>query len=266
MVREGGDFTRRLPPDLHPVRLRDGLGENRLGAVMIVRERVDSTNTAAAALASAGAVEGTVLVAGEQLQGRGRKGRKWFSTGAGSLVFSIILRPRSGRESLTALLALSACEALDEIIPGIMIKWPNDLYLRDKKFAGILAESGEDYVVLGMGIDVNEKGEDFPEDLREVAISLRMAAHKVFDRGEILSRILGKLNLLYERWEGEGFAAFKWDLQSRLLYRGEDVCLDRGERFFQGRLVGVTVEGYAILEIEGEEKIFSAGDLTLRKG
>jgi BirA family biotin operon repressor/biotin-[acetyl-CoA-carboxylase] ligase len=250
--------------DLHPASVT-GPGGRRIGHTVVCFERVDSTNSAAALMAGAGAPEGTVVVALDQQEGRGRGGRGWYSTAGGSLVFSMILRPARGGETLTALLALSALKVLDGICGGAMIKWPNDIWIGGRKVAGILAESKGSSVVLGMGLDVNDAEGSFPDGLEGIATSLRIVTGRTFDRGELLARLLGGFEAAYETWEREGFGPMSFEMERRMLWMGSPVMLEAGEETIRGTVVGITADGYLRLETEAGERVYSSGDVSLRE-
>ncbi len=250
--------------DLHPAAIARLCGGERIGHTVVCFESVDPTNTAAARMAEAGAREGTVVVAVRQTAGRGRKGRSWFSSPSGSLVFSVILRPARSGETLTALLALSALKTLDGLCGGASIKWPNDIWIGGRKIAGILAESKGESVVLGMGIDVNDEEGSFPPDLRETAVSLRMITGRIFDRGELLAGMLRNLEQAYEIWERDGFGQMSFEMERRLLWTGMPVLLDAEGKTVEGVLAGVSRDGYLRLETDGAERVYASGDLSLR--
>lgn len=250
--------------DLHPAAVRRLCGGGRIGSTVVCFESVDSTNTVAARIARKGAREGTVVIAARQTAGRGRMGRSWFSTPAGSLVFSVILRPARSGETLTALLALSALKVLDGLCGDVSIKWPNDIWVGGRKIAGILAEAKRDSVVLGMGIDVNDEEGSFPDDLCETAVSLRMMTGRIFDRGELLAGILGNLEQAYRIWERDGFGPMSLEMERRLLWKGMPVMLDTEGTTVEGILAGVSPDGYLRLETDGKERVYSSGDLSLR--
>lgn len=249
--------------DLHPAAIKRLCGEGRIGHTVVCFESVDSTNTVAARIARKGAREGTVVIGARQTAGRGRMGRCWFSTPAGSLVFSVILRPARSGETLTALLALSALKVLDRLCGDVSIKWPNDIWVGDRKIAGILAEAKRDSVVLGMGIDVNDEEGSFPDDLCETAVSLRMMTGRIFDRGELLAGILGNLEQAYRIWERDGFGPMSLEMERRLLWKGMPVMLDTEGTTVEGILAGVSPDGYLRLETDGKERVYSSGDLSL---
>jgi BirA family biotin operon repressor/biotin-[acetyl-CoA-carboxylase] ligase len=164
--------------------LRRLAGAAPLVRELVVLETTGSTNDDALRLADSGAPEGTVVVASRQTAGRGRLGRPWHSSGDGGLYLSIVLRPAGPVESLTrwtVASALAACEACREASgAAIEIKWPNDLIFGGRKVAGTLAELRSaagvaTALVLGTGFNVNQQAEDFPAELCDRAVSLRMA-------------------------------------------------------------------------------------------
>lgn len=169
---------------------------------IIVLEATGSTNDDARRLAAEGAPEGTVILAERQLAGRGRLGRIWESPDRAGLYLSMLLRPadrldRIGRYPIAA--AVAVCAACREFAGDrVVLKWPNDVLADGGKLAGILAEmrqgpSGAD-LVLGIGINVNQVGEDFPTPLRASATSLRMLNHGVVvDRETVAATLLQSL-------------------------------------------------------------------------
>jgi BirA family biotin operon repressor/biotin-[acetyl-CoA-carboxylase] ligase len=255
-----------LVRDLHPARILALCGTKHIARRIVLYETVDSTNAAAMAAAAAGAPDGTVFIAEDQTFGRGRKGRTWVSSRGSSLTLSLLLRPRRMEEGLTALLALAVVDALGGLLRGLGMKWPNDVILKGMKLGGILAESKDDSVVLGLGLNVNEAAGDFPAGIAREAISMRMAAGKGFDRGLVLCRILVSFETLYDRFQKEGFAPFREDVQRRLIHIGKRVIIESGGTTHEGTMIGITNEGYLCLDVGGTERVFSSGDLTLRKG
>jgi BirA family biotin operon repressor/biotin-[acetyl-CoA-carboxylase] ligase len=252
--------------DLHPAALLDCAATERLGRTIVVYDAVGSTNLAAMEAGLVGAPEGLLVIAEEQTLGRGRKGRVWSSARGRSLTFSILLRPVRTEEGLTALLALAAVRALDGLVADARIKWPNDVFLGGKKVGGILAEARGEAVVIGMGLNVNERPADFPAEIAGQAVSLRAAVGKDLDRGRVLCRILRVFERLYGRFQRDGFASFRAEVEARMLYVGEAVTIETGDERFRGRLLGITDGGYVRIAVAGQERTFSSGDLTVRKG
>jgi len=252
--------------ELHPARLLDLCATERLARRIILYDSIGSTNAAAMAAAAEGAEGGTLFVAEEQTSGKGRKGRTWFSAKGRSLTFSLLLRPAGRTEGLTALFSLAVARALDDFVEGPAIKWPNDILVNGKKLGGILAESKGDTVVIGLGLDVNEEAGDLSRGIATEAISMRMACGRVLDRGIVLCRILEAFEERYDRFREEGFAPFREEVQHRLLFIGKWVIIESGGSSFDGKMIGVTNEGRLCLDVDGAERVFSSGDLTLRPG
>jgi BirA family biotin operon repressor/biotin-[acetyl-CoA-carboxylase] ligase len=186
--------------------LRAGLGECRLGNQLIVVEEASSTNDLAWEAEARGAPEGLVVFAERQTAGRGQYGRRWESAPYQGLWFSVLLRPRitlSESPQLTALLAIvAAATIIEETGCVASIKSPNDIYVADRKIAGVLVEgrtkSDKSYVaVAGIGVNVNQTLEDFPAELQATAGSLRMATGRTLARGPLAVALLRKLETGY---------------------------------------------------------------------
>ncbi len=168
-----------------------------------VLDNTESTNHYAAALAKDGASSGTVVVAETQSKGRGRLGRVWLSPPGTGLYFSLIWHSQLQPEDLAKLtlaaglglcLALESCTNLQ-----FKIKWPNDLFLDNKKIGGILTENlgqkqKHTLVIIGIGLNVNTPATAFPDDLAQKASSLYIFSKKKFCRGRLLTEILQKLD------------------------------------------------------------------------
>ncbi|MCX5753974.1 MAG: biotin--[acetyl-CoA-carboxylase] ligase [Candidatus Krumholzibacteria bacterium] len=266
MKKRTGKDAAAAAGELHPARLLDLCATRHLARRIILYDSIESTNAAAMAAAAEGADGGTLFVAGEQTSGKGRKGRAWFSVKGRSLVFSLLLRPAGRTEGLTALLALAVVSALDEFLKGSAIKWPNDIFLNGKKLGGILAESRDDSAVIGLGLDVNEESGDFSPGIAGEAVSMRIACGRVFDRGIVLCRILEAFEGLHDGFQEEGFAPFREEMERRLLFIGKRVIIESGGDSFEGKMIGITNEGRLRLDMNGTERVFSSGDLTLRAG
>jgi BirA family biotin operon repressor/biotin-[acetyl-CoA-carboxylase] ligase len=147
---------------------------------------------------------GAVVVAGEQTEGRGRLGRRWLAPAGTSLLFSVQLQPRvaSARlPELTGVAAQACAEALDAIVGlAAEVKHPNDLLVRGRKVAGVLAEAREGRVVLGIGINVNVAEADLPADVDRPATSLLVETGRETDRAELLAEVLERLEQRYLSW------------------------------------------------------------------
>jgi len=150
-----------------------------------------------------GAPEGAVAAAGEQTEGRGRLGRTWQAPAGTSLLFSIVLVPPVPPARMPEL-SLVAGGAVAEAIAsqtGLAptVKHPNDVLVDGRKVAGILAESSEGRVVLGVGVNVSQTAGELPERAEHPATSLSLEGATV-DRVELLAAILERLEDHYDRW------------------------------------------------------------------
>lgn len=148
--------------------------------------------------------EGTVVVADEQTEGRGRLGRRWLAPAGTSLLCSVLLRPAVDPTRLPelSLVAGRACaEAIAEVA-GLEteVKFPNDVLVRGRKVAGILAEASDGRVVLGIGVNVAQDPGQLPADARTPATSLLVETGRAVDRAELLLALLERLELRYDEW------------------------------------------------------------------
>jgi len=184
---------------------------------LVVLGNVDSTNAELRRLAAAGAPEGTVVVAGRQSAGRGRLGRSWHSAPGLGLYLSVLLRPGGeAREATrwTVAASLATCGACREhCADGAVIKWPNDLMFGERKLGGILVEMRSaggrvQDLVVGVGLNVNHREDDFPPELREAATSLHLAAGRgMLELEPVAAGVLARLGLAAARlkdgeWSG----------------------------------------------------------------
>lgn len=193
--------------------LRAALGECRMGNQLIVVEEARSTNDIVWAAAERGAPEGFVVFAERQTAGRGQYGRSWESAPYQGLWFSVLLRlgiTLNQSPRLTSLLAeVVAAVISEETGCAASIKAPNDIYVTGRKVAGILVEGrmasdGNYIAVAGLGVNVNQMLEDFPEELQASAGSLRMAAGRSIERSPLAVALLRKLETSYRAFMPAG--------------------------------------------------------------
>ena len=179
----------------------------RVGKEIAYLPSVTSTNDLLKAMAEAGAAEGTVLVAGEQTRGKGRLGRSFTSAAGKGIYLSALLRPSLPPEALLPLTGFTA-EAMGRALKRAVgaktqIKWVNDLLLNGKKLCGILTDSAFgaggrlQYVVVGVGLNVNYDMADFPEELRTLAGSLKTELGRSFDLAPLAAAMIEALDELY---------------------------------------------------------------------
>ena len=226
-----------------------------LAGRLVWKETTESTNDDARALVEDGAEAGTVVVAERQTAGRGRKGAEWFCAPGDGLAFSVILAPEWERHhwAWTALGAgLAVCEALEGVGMTPSIKWPNDVYLDERKVCGILVEAIGERVVAGIGLNVN--GGEFPEGVE--AISMEQAGGRSYQRESVLELIWRRLMEVSER-SVEEISGAVWE---RLAWRDREVeILPAGDR---GRIVGLGPHGELLVDgAVGRLVVTDAGSL-----
>jgi BirA family biotin operon repressor/biotin-[acetyl-CoA-carboxylase] ligase len=229
---------------------------------LLCREKVSSTNDELRELAEKGMAEGLVLVAEEQTAGRGRRGAEWFSPKAESLAFSILLRPTEPKvfwHRLSLVAGLAVAEALERFVPLAEIKWPNDVLIGGKKIAGILVEAGSDFVIVGIGINVNT--DTFPAGL--AATSLAIERGEKVQRGEVLLAVVERLAHRSTRL-GTGFEELLAGIRERCHLTGHRVTLTCADRRREGVVKGIGSGGELLLESEGKtEAIVQADEVRL---
>lgn len=267
------EAPRTVPDRLLAGSLRRHLDTRWLGGKIHHLESVDSTNLWARTLARQGAVHGTVVSAETQTSGRGRLGRGWVSPPHRNLYLSVVLRPALPPESVSQISLVAGVAAVDAVREWCeaWIKWPNDVLVGGRKVAGILAEveasGAKPVVVVGIGVNVNSTADDFPEELREKAGSLRLALGERLDRARVAGRLLTHLERWYDRLAAEGFApvAAAWRERSRLIGRAIRVREPAGE--IEGEVVDLDTDGSLRLRLtSGEEHRVVSGDVTVVDG
>jgi len=234
----------------------------------IVREsvwlpRVDSTQDEARRLAYAGG-PGALVVAGEQRLGRGRRGRTWWSPPERGLYFSLVIapqRPRTEWAFLTSLAGLALRDALREAAAvECGIKWPNDLLVRGRKIAGILAEAAsEPWVILGVGVNLSQDESEFPDEVQGSATSVGIervsdpsapAGAVRIGAAAVLDAFLRALERWLERFETAGPADCLAELRRASVLIGRVVTMEPagGRPFLRGRVIDFGPGGELILE------------------
>lgn len=256
-----------------PEEISLGLKTRIVGKEIFVYDCVNSTNDEAKKLAREGCPAGTVIVAEEQKNGKGRLGRNWYSSAGTGLWFSIIIRPEltpNLAPFLTIVAALTVYNSLVDTIGEdiVSLKWPNDVLVNDKKVCGILSELNADlgminYAIIGIGINVNQ--DEFPEEIKDKATSLKKEVGKEVNRTLLLQNTLnyfegfyskliqGEHNILLQLWKGS------------LALQGKEVSIYSSDRVYLGKVKDISDQGELILEdVNGNIHSFWAGDVSLR--
>ncbi|WHY74975.1 biotin--[acetyl-CoA-carboxylase] ligase [Fictibacillus enclensis] len=228
-----------------------------LGKDIMYEESVKSTQEIAQRLSQSGAYEGTLVVADEQTGGRGRLGRQWQSPKGTGVWMSLILRPDIPLQKapqLTLLAAVGITKAISKVT-GLRpeIKWPNDILVNGKKVVGILtelqAESDRVHaVIIGPGINVNVGSDDFNDELKDIATSLKIESGKEIKRAELISVILKEMEELYHDYLNNGFALVKLMWESYANSIGRRIRVRTLNQQIEGIAKGITDDGILLLE------------------
>ena len=200
-------------------------------------------------------------------------GRKWESERGDGLWFSILLRPDIDPRKapmLTLLAGLCVCRAARRVTGlDVSIKWPNDVIINDKKICGILTEMSTEiqkinYVVVGIGINVNT--ENFPQELSDVATSLKKEAGKSFSRKELLNEVLKDFEMYYNEYVKYGdFSIFTEEYKKMCNTIGRDINVI-GRETYPAKAVGINESGELIVEREdGTREVVFSGEVSVRR-
>jgi len=261
-----------VPDRLRALELRPLLNTHDVGQVLHCFEETDSTNDRAKALADDGAEHGEVVVAEQQTAGRGRRGRSWISAARRNVAFSVILRPQAlpptRASELTLVAAVAICDALRQAGVDAGIKWPNDVLVDGRKIAGILTELAAEpdqvhWVVVGVGVNVNARPEDFPPELAGEATSLLIERQQPAPRALFLAACLTALEGWYDQHAEHGFGPIREAWRERSVTLGRQVSVTTDAGLVTGTAVDIDADGALLVRTAaGVERILS-GDVAL---
>jgi len=230
--------------------------------------RTDSTNERAKELAMAGAPGGLVVTADEQTAGRGRRGNEWFAPPGSCLLYSALVRPFAAADSplLPLAVPLAVCEAAEAVAPvRCQVKWPNDIWIEERKVSGVLVEARPDegWAVVGVGLNVAITEDEFPPELSATAISLLpMEAEEGLPPGGApgVRRALAALNETLIRWLKAGDDEVLGAYRARDALSGRRISWDGGE----GVAEEIDELGHLVVEkADGERVSLGAGEVHL---
>lgn len=260
-----------VPDRLLADEIASGLETRTVGRNIVLFEMLSSTQNHAKKLAYQGSADGTLVVAERQTDGRGRLGRFWASP-PGGLYFSLILRPPvdivdACRIPLVAGVALLRAIGRHTTLRP-RLKWPNDVLVNDRKTAGILAEmSAEvdrlDWIVLGVGINVNTPPSEFPEDIREKAGSLAGNNGAAVSGVKLLQDSLRELEQALDTFGSDGFEPFRRQWKDQNCTMEQRVTVTGGKEAIEGRAVDIDSDGALVLECDdGIRRRIFTGDVS----
>mgnify|MGYP001121937423 CR=1 FL=1 len=273
-VPSKGYYFLSSPDRLLPEEVIAGLDTRILGREIIYRQEVTSTQEIARQAAARQAGEGLLVVSEVQKGGRGRVGRVWASL-PGSVYFSIILRPdikptEALRVPLVAGIAVARTINRQTGLET-RLKWPNDIFINNRKAGGILTElSAEvdrlEWIIIGIGLNVNATIDSMPDHLRETATSIRIEFGEEISRVKLLQQILMELESLYDEYTKHGFEPLRktWKEMSNTI--GAEVIVRSINEEITGKAVDIDSDGALILEkANGKRERIVAGDVSVRR-
>ncbi len=255
--------------------IRAAVKGNIIGREVIFFESTTSTNDRAMEFGQKGYPEGVLVIADTQEKGKGRLGRTWFSPSGVNLYFSVLLRPTFSPKDAALLTLMAAVATVSGIKKNAgldaSIKWPNDILIRDKKVGGILTEMKSDmdrinFVVLGIGINVNLRLGSLHKNIRSIATSLKQETRKSINRTELLGQVLRELEYWYKALLRDRKEPLldEWRAMSSTL--GNKVSVRTKDRVISGIAEDIAKDGELIVRLPSGliEKVY-AGEVTIPK-
>lgn len=273
-VRKKGYRILKTPDKITANEIQLGLDTKTFGRQIVYYDSVVSTQKIAHELSQNGEKEGTIVVADEQTGGKGRMARSWHSPKEKGIWMSMIVRPKipiHKTPQLTLLTAVALVEGIEEAT-GLQasIKWPNDVLINGKKVAGILtelvAEADQVHsVIIGIGINVNQRSEDFPDAIRSTASSMALEKGEPIHRATVIQKFLKAFEKWYETYLKHGFKPLKLMWESYTISLHKEIRARTLAGTIVGKALGINEEGALLIETpEGTiEKVYSA-DIDLK--
>lgn len=237
-----------------------------------VRQTVTSTNTLAKEMASKGASQGTVLIAREQTEGRGRMGRTFYSPSSSGIYFSIILRPKLNLEDsllITTGTAVAVAKAIETVAKAdARIKWVNDIFVDDKKVCGILTEAslnfesgGLEYAVVGIGINIETTS--FPEEIRQIAGSIfREKPGDAPVTSMLVAEVLNNLAVCMDSLTDLNYLE---EYRKRSFLIGKDILVIKGKEIIPAKAIDIDEKARLVVEYENQTReALISGEVSTR--
>ncbi len=257
-----------------PEQLEGLLNTEHFATKICYHKEICSTNRLLMEQAKNGAESGLTIIADRQTAGHGRMQRNWFSPSACNIYFSNLLRPEIEpyRAPQIALLCAAAMyDALKELFSKIPfgIKWPNDLFIDDKKCAGILCEMQTDmttvqHVVIGIGLNVNVTS--FPQELEDIATSISIHTGHEENRSQILAAIINRLDSYYKIWLKEGLQPFLATLNNASVLKGKQISVDLATKEVTGMAKEIAEDGTLVITSDnGQDIKIPSGEVHIKK-
>ena len=281
LKKEGYEIESVQNKGYHLIKTPDILSKNELvsirktkwvGTEICYFDVTDSTNTQAKSLGEGDAPNGTLVVAGKQESGRGRRGRSFESPAGTGIFMTLLLRPEiepQNASMLTLVSALAVAKGIEHMVDlPVQIKWPNDIVINGKKVCGILTEMSAqmdyvNYIVIGIGINVGN--EEFPEEIKDVATSIYLESGKHVNRAMLIEKIWEEFEDYYELYEKtQDLSSLVKEYDSYLVNRGQKVRVLDSKEPYEGKAMGITDRGELIVDTWEARRLVSAGEVSVR--
>ncbi len=268
-----GYHIKSAPDVMNEPEIKSILKTKWAGQEVLYFDTIDSTNTKAQELAEKGYPSGTLVVADQQVSGKGRRGRGWVSPSGTGIFMTLMIKPDikpNNASMLTLVAALAVAKALKDVTgEDAKIKWPNDIVINGKKICGILTEMSAQFdyinhIVIGIGINVHN--ESFPEEIGSMASSLMIeAGGKKFRRAEIIAQTMLHFEEYYEIFlQTEDLSALVGEYDELLVNMNKAVKVLDPKEPFEGKAMGITKHGELIVDTWESRKLVSSGEVSVR--
>ena len=245
------------------------LSTSYIGKNIQYDEALISTNTKALELASTNINDGTIIITDNQTSGRGRNSNKWFSIPGKSLTFSMILYPKILINQINYFSLIAGLAVSDTLIDlGItpQLKWPNDILINNKKVGGILCESklsgnSINTLVIGIGLNINEDIDGFPDQLKSTSTTLFSASGKQNKLEIVLAKLLNNFEKRIYLIDSIDQQFIEWE--NRCGHLNSKITFHHNEKIIKGIFKGLSNNGEAIVLVDDQERIFNSGELEM---
>ena len=251
--------------------ISESLVDEHFGRPLYYYNTIGSTNIEAKILATSGSPEGTLIVADEQTAGRGRFNRHWSTPKGSGLAVSFILKSRLSNPQISQmpmLGSLATAYAIEQLCnTSPQLKWPNDVWIEQKKIAGILVETSytknlPEWLILGIGVNVNSAPLKVTNPYYDTSCLAYIIGHKV-DRVNLLQRLVHNVGLLYNKLEKN---SIRKEWQKRMLWKNQHIeVIDSDQNPIEGIALGIEPNGALLLQLlSGEHVNIYSGEIRLR--
>lgn len=272
-TRNRGYHLIKSPDILSAAEIGSRLHTKWAGHPLVCYEETDSTNNQAKAAGEKEGSHGTLFVADKQTAGKGRRGRSWDSPSGSNIYMTLLLRPDlepNQAAMLTQVMGLSVAEAIEGLYGcPVLIKWPNDVILNDKKVCGILTEMSAEmeavhYVVIGVGINVGQ--ETFPEDVGGHAGSLKAATGKTVFRAQLIADVLERFEKHYGTFvEAGDLKGLQSAYANHLVNIGRQALIQEPGNQYEALAEGIDERGRLLVSLpDGTKRAIYAGEVSVR--